>query len=136
LVVDDTASLHIGHRLARQTAALLFLVDPGAERLFDNPAARALKAGGQLVNPVGQGPRYVCGERFGFGLSHWMCPHKFIDENKLANYAAVPHRARRSLARRSKARCPSPCLSASNHNLDFLIDKNIFASLKIRVNRS
>ena len=37
------------------TAAFFFLIDPSAKCLFDHPAARALKTGGQLVDLLRRG---------------------------------------------------------------------------------
>jgi len=55
--------------LAGQVVAFFLLVDSGAERLSDNPAARALKAAGHPVDLFRHRQRNVYGERFGVRMS-------------------------------------------------------------------
>jgi len=49
-MIDDTAGVDVGQRLAGQAAAFLLLVDPGGQRLLDDPPSRALQARGNLVD--------------------------------------------------------------------------------------
>lgn len=67
LMVDYPTGIHISQGLAGQAAALLFLVEPGGQGLFDDPVFGALQALGNLIDTFGQLDRDVSGDGSGFG---------------------------------------------------------------------
>ena len=53
-MVDDVAGVHIGQGRASQSAARLFLIDPGGQRRLDDPATRTFESSGQLIDFFGK----------------------------------------------------------------------------------
>ena len=65
-VVDETVGIHVSQGFLSQTAVLFLMTNPVHQRLLHDPAPRALKTSGQLIDLVGQWQGYVGCKNFGF----------------------------------------------------------------------
>jgi hypothetical protein len=53
-MVDYAPGIDISKRLQRQPSAFFFLVDPGGQRLFYDPATGTFQPSGDLIEFVGE----------------------------------------------------------------------------------
>jgi hypothetical protein len=54
-MIDKAPRIDIFQAIERKLAAMLFLSDPGAEGLLDDPTPRPLEPAGELIDLVRQG---------------------------------------------------------------------------------
>ncbi len=64
-MVDNPTRINIGQRLNRPGSPCFFLIDPGHQGLFHDPAPRPLKPRRKLIHLFRKGPRNVSGKDLG-----------------------------------------------------------------------